>query len=244
MLSLFLFFATNAYTLTAAAVKQSTAIALSLVAVTFALEKKWFSFAILMFLAATFHPYVLVFALVPFLTFKPWSKMTYIMLAAFIFAGFMLESLLGTIVDITSMIGDTYSEESLIGEGINIFRVLVANMPLILTYMYRRLLFQNSTRADNLMINLAMLNGAIMFVGIFGTAIYFSRLASFFTIAQCVALPRILSRLPQDRRRFYTVAMIIGYCFFFVYANVINQSFDTNFCRITLFEYFTNYMFR
>ena len=244
MLSLFLFFATNAYTLSAAAIKQSAAIALSLVAVTFALKKKWIPFAILIFLAATFHPYVLLFALVPFLTFKPWSKLTYIMLAAFVLAGFMLESLLGTIVDITSMIGDSYSEEALIGEGINIFRVLVANMPLFLTFIYRRSLFQNSTKTDHLMINLAMLNGAIMFVGMFGTAIYFSRLASFFTIAQCIALPWILSKLPRDRRTFFTAAMIVGYCGFFVYANMISQSFDANFGRITLIEYLRNYVFQ
>lgn len=244
LLSLFLFFATNAYTLTASALKQSVAIALSLLAVTFALKKKWIPFVILMFLAAIFHPYVLLFALVPFLTFKPWSKMTYIMLAAFIAAGFMLEALLGTIVDITSMIGDSYSEEALIGEGINFFRVLVANVPVALTFMYRRCLFRNSTKTENLMINLAMLNGAIMFVGMFGTAIYFSRMASYFTIAQCVALPWILSKLPHDRKQFYTTAMIIGYCGFFMYANVISQSFDANFSRITLFEYLRNYVFK
>lgn len=244
LLSLFLFFATNAYTLTAAALKQSAAIAISLVAVTFALKKKWLPFAVLVILAASFHLYVLLFALVPFLTFKPWSKMTYIILAIFIAAGFMLQSLLGTIVDITSMIGESYTEESFIGDGINIFRVLVANVPLVLTFLYRRTLFRNSTKAENLMINLAMLNGAIMFVGMFGTAIYFSRMASYFTIAQCVALPWILNKLPQSRKQFYTAAMIVGYCGFFVYANIINQSFDANFSRITLLEYLRNYVFK
>ena len=92
------------------------------------------------------------------------------------------------------------------------------------------------------MVNLAMLNGAIMFVGMFGTAIYFSRLASFFTIAQCIALPWILSKLPRDRRTFFTAAMIVGYCGFFAYANVLSQSFDANFRRITLFEYLRNYI--
>lgn len=244
LLSLFLFFTTNAYTLTAAAVKQSAAIALSLVAITFALKRKWIPFAVLILFAATFHPYVLLYALVPILMFKPWTKGTYIMLAIFAIAGFTLQSLLGSIVDITSMIGDSYSEESFIGEGINIFRVLVANVPLFLTWMYRRSLFRGSSRAENLMVNLAMLNGAIMFVGMFGTAIYFSRMASYFTIAQCVALPWILSKLPQSRRRFYTAAMIVGYCGFFVYANIITLSFDAGFGRITLFEYLQNYVFK
>lgn len=236
-LSLFLFFATNSYTLTAAAVKQSTAIALSLIAIIFALKKKWVRYAILIVIAATFHPYVLLYALVPFLMFKPWTSKTYILLAVFVAIGFTLNSLLGTIVDITSMIGDSYSEESFIGEGINIFRVLVANVPLFLTFIYRKYIFTESTRTENLIVNLSILNGAIMFVGLFGTAIYFSRMASYFTIMQCVALPWILSKLPKSRKMFYTTAMVIGYCLFFLYANVINQSFDDNFSRITLFEY-------
>ncbi len=135
---------------------------------------------LLLILAATFHPYVLIYLLIPFLTFKPWSKWTYVFLGAFVAAGFALESLLGSIVDLTAMLGDTYSEEELVGEGISIFRVLVSNVPLFLTFVYRRQLFQTSSREDHLMVNLAMLNGAIMFVGLFGTAIYFSRMASFF----------------------------------------------------------------
>lgn len=237
VLSLFLYFTTNSYTLTAAAVKQSTAIALSLIAIIFALKKKWMLYAIMIVLAATFHPYVLLYAIVPFLMFKPWTSKTYILLAVFVSIGFALNSLLGTIVDITSMIGDSYSEESFVGEGINIFRVLVANVPLFLTFLYRKKLFSDSTSTEHLMVNLSILNGAIMFVGMFGTAIYFSRMASYFTIMQCVALPWILSKLPKSRKMFYTTAMVIGYCLFFLYANVISQSFDDNFSRITLFDY-------
>lgn len=242
-LSMFLFFMTNAYTLSAAAVKQSMALGLGLLAVDFGLQRKWVRFAVFLFLGATFHPYVLLYGLLPLLTFTPWTKKTYIMLSMFICSGFMLESLLGTIVDITSMIGDTYETEELIGEGINIFRVLVANVPLVLTFLYRKQLFRDSTRSEHLMINFAMMNGALMFVGMFGTAIYFSRLASYFTIAQCVVLPWILSKLPRERRTFYTLGMIVGYLGFFVYANMISQSFSANFSRITLGTYLRNYVF-
>ena len=222
--------------------KQSAAMAISYLAIHFAVKKKWGIFAVLLLLAATFHPYVLILGIVPILTFKPWSKMTYVMLGGFLFAGFALETLLGTIVDITTMIGDNYSEEALIGDGINIFRVLVCNVPLFLTFLYRKQLFRNSTRTAHLMINLAMVNGAIMFVGLFGTAIYFSRLANYLIISQCIALPWILSKLPSDRQRFYQIAMIFGYCGFFVYANVLSQSFDANFSRITLFDYLISSM--
>lgn len=244
VITLFLFFATNAYTVSAAAVKQAIAISFGLLAVMASLNRKWILFAILMFVAATFHPYVLMYALVPFLTFKPWSGKTYVLLLGFLVVGFTLESLLGTIVDATSMIGDTYSEEDLIGEGISVFRVLVANVPLVLTFLYRRTLFRENSKETNVIINLALLNGAIMFVGIFGTAIYFSRMANYFTIAQCVALPWILSNLPRNHKQFFTGAMIAGYSGFFLYANVIAGSFSSGFTRITLWQYLAEYIFK
>lgn len=236
-LALFLFFTTNAYTFCAAAIKQVVAMAIAFVAIHFCLKRKWIPFFLLIFLAALFHPYVLLYLMVPFLTFKPWSKWTYALIGVFVAAGFALESLLGTIVDLTTMLGDNYSEEALIGDGISIFRVLVSNVPLVLTFVFRKQLFHDNDRSENLIINLSMVNGAIMFVGLFGKAIYFSRLASYFTIAQCVALPRILSKLPSDFRRLLTLLMIVGYTGFFLYANVLTYSFDTDFSRITFFQY-------
>lgn len=236
-LAIFLFFTTNAYTFCAAAIKQTVASGFAYIAVYYALKHKWAMYGILMAVATSFHPYVLIFILVPFLTFKPWSKWTYVLLAVFLAIGFSLENLLGSIVDMTSMIGDNYSEENLVGEGISVFRVLVSNMPLFLTFLYRKQLFTRSSEAENLMVNLAMVNGAVMFVGLFGKAIYFSRLASFFTIAQCTALPWILKKLPSEQKRLFTILMIVGYLGFFYYANAMAASFDSDFSRITVFEY-------
>lgn len=242
-LSLFLLFATNVYTFTAAAMKQVAAISIGLIAIIFALKGKWGAFIVTVLIAAMFHPYVLLFGLVPFFMFRPWSKPTYLLLGMAFIAGIMLESLLGTIIDITEMIGDAYTEEELMGEGINIFRVMVANVPLILSLMYKDILFRNSTKAENLMVNLTMLNGAIMFIGLFGNSIYFSRLANYFTIFSCVSLPWIIHHLPGSRKSFFSAALVAGYIGFFIYANMINQSFDANFSRITLWQYLTNYIF-
>lgn len=239
-LTVFLFFMTGMYMLSAAAMKQNVAVAICLCAIPFALQKKWLPFALLVGLAATFHPYALMYLAVPFLTFKPWCGKTYILLIGFVCAGFALESLLGSIVDITAMLGDEYSMESLQGEGINIFRVLVCNVPTFLTFVYQKELFYDSEPRDNLMINLCMINGAIMFVGLFGTANYFGRLANYFTIFQAIALPWIVSKLrDQKTRQMLTFAMIICYAAYFAYSNIIGGTFDTNFSRIDLWTYLT-----
>lgn len=243
LFSLFLYFATNTYAVSAAAIKQATAIALAILAVDAAIERKWIKYTLLLIIAAAFHPYVLLYGLVPFLFYRPWTRPTYILLVTTLAVGFTLESLLGTIVDIAAMIGDQYSEEGFIGDGINVFRVLVANVPLFLSFLYRKSIFRNSTREENVIVNLSMINGAVMYVGLFGNPIYFSRLATYFTFFQCAAIPLLLRKIPKKERSFYTSAAVLGYALFFVYANMLLQSFDAQFSRITLFRYLQEFVF-
>jgi len=242
LVSVFLFFTTNMYFMPAAAMKQYVAVIIGMLSIPCVVKKQWLRFLLLVGIATLFHPYALMYLLFPLLQFRPWSARTYLLLFVTVIIGFSLESLFSTIIDITSLIGKGYTEEDLVGEGINLLRVLVCNVPLILSFLFRGHLFRDSTKEENLMINLAMINGAIMFVGLFGTAIYFSRLANYFTITQCIVLPWLISRLPMNRRdkRLVTVCMVVGYMGFFLYAN---KSFDSGFSRITLLEYLLNHVF-
>lgn len=237
-LAIFLFFAVGAYIFTGAAIKQSIAMAICMASLGLALKKKWIPFILMVALASMFHPYSLMYLMVPFLTFRPWTRRTYWMLAAFILVGFGLEQLLGTVVDITSMMGEEYDVTSFSEEGVNIFRVLVCNVPTILTFLFQKQLFKDSSRGENLMVNLCMLNGAIMFVGLFGTANYFARLANYFVLAQAIALPWILGKLKGRTRSVLTAAMVVCYLGYFIYGNVFDQPFDMDFNRLTLDEYF------
>lgn len=235
--SLFLFFATNAYTLTGAALKQCLAIAIGSLAIPFALKKKWIPFGLILLLASTFHPYILMYLIAPLLTFKPWTRWTYVLIAATLFAGYMFEQLVGVMIDMAALVGDEYTEEKMMGEGINVLRVLVSMAPIVLSYLYRRDLFRNSTKQEHLFMNLSMVNASIMFVGLFGSSIAFSRLAGYFTLMQCIALPVIIMKLPNRDKPFWKTMMIAGYIGFFLYANVMAGSFDRSFSRITLWEY-------
>ena len=236
-LTIFLLFTTGCYTFVFAGIKQAAAVGVAVIAVMFALKKKWIPFVLLVLVAAFIHPYALMYLLVPFAQFKPWSKKTYIMLAVFIAAGLLLRPLIGTVINITTLLGEEYTVEEFSQEGVNIFRVLVCNVPLVLSFLYRKKLFQDSTKSENLMVNLTMLNGAIMFVGLFGTANYFARLANYFLIFQSLSLPWLLKKIGGKDGRTLTIFMILGYLAYFYYANVINQPFDQDFARLTVWEY-------
>lgn len=159
------------------------------------------------------------------------------MLVIFLAAGFLLRPLIGTVVSITTLLGEEYTVSSFTGEGVNIFRVLVCNVPLVLSYIYRKKLFSDSSKAENLMVNLTMLNGAIMFVGLFGTANYFARLANYFLIFQSLSLPWMLKKIGGRDRKMLTILMVLGFVAYFYYANAINQPFDQGFARLSLSEY-------
>lgn len=236
-LTIFLLFTTGCYTFAFAGIKQAAAVGVAAIAVMFALKKKWVPFVACVLVAALIHPYALMYLLIPVMEFRPWTKWTYWMLAIFLAAGFLLRPLIGTVVNITTLLGEEYTVSSFTGEGVNVFRVLVCNVPLVLSFLYRKKLFMNSSKAEDLMVNLTMLNGAIMFVGLFGTANYFARLANYFLIFQSLSLPWMLKKIGGRDRKMLTILMVLGFVAYFYYANAINQPFDQGFARLSLSEY-------
>jgi hypothetical protein len=236
--NLYLFFCIGGYTFAGAAIKQSMATAICFFALEFAFEKKWIRYFIFVFIAMTFHVYAVVFLFVPFLMFKPWTRKTGIMLVATVLIGLLLPNILGTITSITSSIGESYTVGEFSGAGVNIFRVLVCNIPFILGFLFRNSLFEESSERENLMFNLSMINGFIMFIGLFGTANYFARLANYFVLAQAITIPWIINKLPGKNRKILKFGAIIGYLLFFYYStNIVYGRFADLFHRLTVGQY-------
>lgn len=236
-LTIFLFHTTGVYSFTFAAIKQCVAVAFCLIATDRALKKKWLPFVVWVLIAATFHPYSLMYLCVPFLTFCPWKPGTYAMLAVFGVLGVTLEALLGTIINITSMMGEGYNIDSFSGEGVNPFRLAVCAMPLLISWVVQKGIARKNNREQNLFINLATLNAEIMFIALFGTANYFARLANYFVFFQALALPALLNHFDKKTKNWVTCIAVVGYSAYFYYENAISMVFDENYYSISIFEY-------
>lgn len=236
-MSVFFFFTMGCYTFTMSAIKQCVAVAFCLIGVDCAIQKKWGLFIFWVLLAVTFHPYALMYLAVPFLMFNPWTNKTYVMMAIFGVLGVTLQGLLGTIVDVTSMMGESYDATTFSKEGINIFRLLVVWIPVLLSFLARKFLKSNNDRATNLIVNLSTLNAEIMFVGLFGTANYFGRLANYFLIFQTMSLPFLFNFFQQQSRKLLIVGAIAGFLLYFYYANGIMEPFNSVFSQTSLFNY-------
>ena len=241
---IYLMFATGMFTFTMAAIKQCMATGICLMALPLALDRKWGKYILLMLLSASFHPYSLVYLLVPFMMFKPWSIRTLLYVGFFLAVGFYLDTLIGTVLDITTLMGAAYTDDAFSGEGVNIFRVAVAFVPLLLAMVYGKPLFRNSTPEDDLMFNLAMLNALIMFVGLFGTANYFARLANYFLPAQVIVVPWLINKTAPIDRAWLKPACIVGYLGYFYYEYGIVHPFDAEYSQISVFDYFADLLGR
>lgn len=236
-LSVLLFITFAGYIFTLAAIKQCTAMALCLIATDRAINKKYLRFVFYVLLGSLFHPYALMYLIVPFLFFRPWSKNTLIMLVFFGIIGFAMESLLGTLLNITDMLGENYDATSFTGEGVNPIRLLVTAVPAVLALMTATQIAEDEDKAQYAIVNLTMLNAEIMFVALFGTANYFARLANYFIPFQAVSIPWLLKHYDYEGRRTMTILAAIGYVLFFIYSQSIHESFDVHYYSVTLWQY-------
>lgn len=236
-LSVFLYIMVAGYLSNLAAMKQCVAIAFCLVGVDRAVHGKWVPFVLWVLLGTLFHTYSLMYLLTPVLMFRPWSGKTYLMIAATLIVGAFLQSLMGTIIDITSMLGEEYDAETFAGEGVNPLRLAVVLVPVLLAFLCRKEIAQENDRRYNLMVNLVMMNALIMYVALFGTANYFARLANYFVIFHAVAIPWLFRFFDSNSRKLLLGGSLAGYFGFFYYGNVINQPLDYYYGGITLWEY-------
>lgn len=239
-LSVYYFITMGVYTFTMAAIKQTIAVAFLLIATDRAIEYKWKQFFFWVIIAELFHPYAFVYIIVPFLFFSPWSRKTYWLMGGTVIVAFGLERFMGTIFAMTDTLGYTnYEANSFSGEGVNIFRVAVVFVPVIISFLARNSLRKSKDRKNNLIINLTMVNAMIMFIGLFGTANYFARLANYFLIFQCLSLPWLFRFFNSESRTIVVPTSVIAFFGYFYYQTVLAQgAFDSTYSFISIIEFF------
>lgn len=236
-LSIYIFIVSGSFIFAMAGMKQAIAIAFDLVAVDCAINKKWKAFVLWVLIGMLFHPYSLMFLIVPFLRFTPGNKKTYILLGTFAVLGIVMPRLLGSIVGITSALGEEYSIETFTGEGVNFYRFLVCAVPIILILITRKILKNIEDSKWNIILNLSILNGEIMFMALFGTANYFGRLANYFLIFQTLSIPYLLRGFTDKSKKILIILCVIMYAMFFFYQNVLITPFDSAYVGISFREY-------
>lgn len=137
-----------------------------LLSIPYAEEKKYVRFYVLVAIAILFHTHAFMFAILPVLFSKPWGKTTWVGLAAVAFAMVTYDRTLGAFMNYAQSIGALVDEGELFdAHQINFLRTVVYWVPSLLALVFRRRLFKNSTRSENLFVNMSIVSSLILTLG-------------------------------------------------------------------------------
>lgn len=237
--SLLIFFSLGTYIMYMAALKQCLAMFFLLLALPYALDKKYIRFYLLVFVAILFHTHAFMFAIVPLLLEKPWGKVTWALLGATIFAMLTYDYTLGAFMEYAQSIGALVDEGELFdGHSINVLRVLVYWIPALLALIFRRRLFTDSTKEENLFVNMSIVSAFILTLGLVQAANLFARMAGYFEIATAIALPWNIKKLfTKQSAQFVTILACILYFGYFMFEFTVSKDFGSDYAAITLWQF-------
>ena len=237
--SMLIFFSIGTYVMYMAALKQCFAMFFLLLSIPYAEEKKYVRFYLLVALAILFHTHAFMFAILPFLFDKPWGKVTWLGLAAALFAMATYDFTLGVFMNYAQSIGALVDESELFdGHQINFIRVAVYWLPTILALVFRRRLFHNSTRIENLFANMAIVSSIILMIGLVQGANLYARMAAYFEIAQALTVPWMLRKLFTPRsRKIVTALAFLCYFVYFCYEFAVSKNFSEQYHAISLWQF-------
>ena len=237
--SLLIFFSLGTYIMYMAALKQCLAMFFLLLALPYALDKKYIRFYLLVFVAILFHTHAFMFAIVPLLLEKPWGKVTWALLGATIFAMLTYDYTLGAFMEYAQSIGALVDEGELFdGHSINVLRVLVYWIPALLALIFRRRLFTDSTKEENLFVNMSIVSAFILTLGLVQAANLFARMAGYFEIATAIALPWIIKKLfTKQSAQLVTILACILYFGYFMFEFTVSKDFGSDYAAITLWQF-------
>ncbi len=238
-LSLLIFFSMGTYVMYMAALKQCLAMFILLLSLPYLERRQYIRFVLTVLLAMTFHSYAIVFLVCPFLCGKPWGKRMWILLLLTLAALLTYRSTLGVLMSWAEQIGILVSEEELFdGQALSILRVAVYLVPAVLTLIFRKRLVADTSRMENLMVNLSCVSGFVLMLGLAEGANLFARMAAYFEVFTALSLPWMIRKI-FDKWSATFVSVVCAVCFFgyFLYEFMISKAFGANYHAITLGQF-------
>ncbi len=226
--SIFLYITSGLFIFGMAAIKQIIAMAIGIWAFNYLLNKKWIKFFLLILLASTIHPYVLIFSLIILFRDKVWTSKTMVLIVLTIFGGLFFDKLVTLILAITEIAGEEYSIEFFTGTGVNPFRLLVYSVTPILSLIYHNKINTNKNQIITISVNMSIISFIFMILASFGTANMFARMAIYFEPFTYIALPYILNLVNKKYKTLIIILCIFCYGIYFYYQFGILKPFMYN----------------
>ena len=233
--SIFLYFTLGTFCLSMAAMKQVVAMAVVTLAIPCLERRQWVRYYLAVFVAMLVHTYALVFAVLPFFTQRPWRQFTFLVVLSLILVMTNFHDFISEFMDQANELGKTLDEYEVFDDHtVNLLRLAVYAVPPLLSLVFSRWVFEDSTNMDHLLVHMSIISLAFMSLGTQSGANMFGRMANYFELGTIVCLPWMLKQT-FSRGSSRIVMAIAAVCFlgFFVYQNAINGSFDSSYRLLT-----------
>ncbi|MCF2652708.1 EpsG family protein [Anaeromassilibacillus senegalensis] len=239
--SLVIFFSIGTYIMYMAAMKQCFAIAILFFSLPYAIDRKYVRYYLLVLFAMLFHTHAFIFLLVPFLFRKPWGKTTWVLfviaIAAMATYNFTFDRLMNFALSIGVNVADF---ELFDGHSIHPIRVVVYAIPTALSLVFRKRLYADSTRQENLFANMSIVAVFILMIGLIQGANLFARMAAYYEIALSISFPWMINKIfDKKSAQFLTIVGTICFFGYFLYEFGVSKGFDSGYRAITLWQFFT-----
>lgn len=238
--SLVVFFSIGTYVMYMAALKQCFAVAIVLLALPYAIDKKYIRFYLLVILAMLFHVHAFIFLAVPFFLGKPWGKVTWLLLAAVLAAMATYNATFSVFMRAAISLGVKVVDFELFdGHSIHPIRIVVYAIPAVISFFFRRQLYRDSSPSENLFANMSITSVLILMIGLVQGANLFARMAAYYEIATCIALPWMLQKIFNKRSQEMVFALAtILFFLYFLYEFGVSKSFGSGYAAISLWQFF------
>lgn len=221
-LSAFLFMASSNFTWMFNGMRQYLVVSILFACTGFILKKKWMQYFILVLILSTIHQSAIAMIPIYFIVNgEPWNKRTMLVilgvLVCIVFADKALNVFDSVMQETNYAVG--YNEFKKTDDGVNIFTILIALLPVGLAFLFRKNLEQEYTPIMKIGTNMSVMAVCIYIVSrLTNSGILVGRMAIYFTTYNLILLPWLVDNIFKDNeRRLIKYIMIICYIALFYY---------------------------
>lgn len=237
--SVFIYFALGTFSVSLGALKQVLAMAVLTLAFPYLERKQWIRYGVVVFIAMLIHTYAVCFAVLPLFVRRPWKLFTYVFVIAMVALMMNFREVIREFMDQANELGKTLEDYEVFDSNtVNIFRLAVYIVTPLISLVFQKWIFHDSSTADHILAHMSIISLAFMCMGTQSGANMFARMAHYFELGTICCLPRMLENT-FEQRSYRLVSAVAALCFlgFFIYANGINGSFDAQYRAVDLFAF-------
>lgn len=222
IVSVFLFLASGDYiSWMYNGIRQFMAVAITFACIGFLLENKKLKFIIFILIASIMHQSALL--LIPFAFIvkgEAWNKKTIL----FIMGVLLAVVFIGKFTNILDMALAETQYKNVVSDwkefqddGTNILRVLVYAIPTILSYVGRKIIWEEDNALINLCVNMSIISTGLYVVSMFTSGIFIGRLPIYFSLYNYILLPWEIEHLFTEKSQKIMCLGLIGFYLLFYY---------------------------